>query len=221
MKIRLSTPYDVASLTVYLAACLYTLAVYTQLPETLATHFDAHGDPNGFMSKLTAALFSPILAAVLWPMTRLVPVLATRVGADAARVSAQRIAPPLACAALVLVMLVHVGLLRYALDPRVPIVRGVYLGVSLLLVVVGLLMPRSTRNAWIGIRNAWTLTSDKVWARVHRFAGQLFVMAGLVCGFSALFLVPSTTSSVVIASVVTTVAASFAYSWWVSRSLST
>ena len=46
-------------------------------------------------------------------------------------------------------------------------------------------LPRLQRNPLIGIRDAWTLTSDENWARTQRFASYAYVAGGLVslaCG---------------------------------------
>jgi uncharacterized membrane protein len=46
-------------------------------------------------------------------------------------------------------------------------------------------MGKVTRNFFVGIRTPWTLASDEVWLRTHRFGGRLFVLAGLVLLVSA------------------------------------
>jgi uncharacterized membrane protein len=51
---------------------------------------------------------------------------------------------------------------------------------GVLLVALGLVLPRIRRNAWIGFRTPWTLTSDENWARTHRFAGIAMVTGGIL-----------------------------------------
>jgi uncharacterized membrane protein len=46
--------------------------------------------------------------------------------------------------------------------------------------VIGNFMGKFRKNFFVGIRTPWTLTSDVVWERTHRFAGWLFVLAGAV-----------------------------------------
>lgn len=53
--------------------------------------------------------------------------------------------------------------------------------VGLLLMAVGNFLPKSQRNFTLGIRNRWTLSSDAVWRRTHRFAGPLMMAAGALC----------------------------------------
>jgi uncharacterized membrane protein len=222
MKIITLRGVDLVAGATWLAGCAFTAFVYGRLPETIATHFDVNGEPNGFMSRLGAALFSPILAAFVWLFMRLVPALAplSKVAVPNHKLSMERVTAPLAAAQVVFVTLVHGTLLVRALHETFPAVRAVLFGVGVLLAVTGLLLPRTSRNAWLGVRNAWTLTSDEVWSRTHRFAGQLFVVSGLVSGASALTARTGVASAVIIASVVVSAAASTAYAWWTHRGLS-
>ncbi|MHC1782118.1 MAG: SdpI family protein [Anaerolineaceae bacterium] len=49
---------------------------------------------------------------------------------------------------------------------------------ALLLYFSGRLLKRARRNYFIGIRTPWTLSSDVVWDRTHRFGGTAFQVAG-------------------------------------------
>ena len=58
--------------------------------------------------------------------------------------------------------------------------RVVAIGLSLLFIFVGNLLPKIKNNFFMGIKNPWTLSSDDVWNKTHRLAGFLFVIAGAV-----------------------------------------
>jgi uncharacterized membrane protein len=53
-------------------------------------------------------------------------------------------------------------------------------GLALLFGYVGLLLPRTKRNWFVGIRTPWTLSSDAVWDKTHRLGGTLFVIAAII-----------------------------------------
>jgi uncharacterized membrane protein len=57
--------------------------------------------------------------------------------------------------------------------------------VGLLLAFLGNYLTRVEPNWFIGVRTPWTLSSDAVWRRVHRTAGWLFVIGGLVIAAGA------------------------------------
>ena len=55
---------------------------------------------------------------------------------------------------------------------------GVFLGFVML--VTGNFMPRTKPNAAFGLRLPWTLANEDVWRKSNRFAGKLFMAAGIV-----------------------------------------
>ncbi len=52
--------------------------------------------------------------------------------------------------------------------------------VSAMLLYMGNYLGKLRRNFWAGVRTPWTLVSDTVWERTHRFAGWLFVGTGII-----------------------------------------
>jgi len=46
---------------------------------------------------------------------------------------------------------------------------------------LGSIMKQLKRNWFIGVRTPWTLSSDKVWEKTHKFASKIFkVWGGLI-----------------------------------------
>jgi uncharacterized membrane protein len=43
------------------------------------------------------------------------------------------------------------------------------------------LLEKAKRNWFIGIRTAWTLSSDTVWDKTHQLGAKLFKVTGLIC----------------------------------------
>jgi uncharacterized membrane protein len=65
--------------------------------------------------------------------------------------------------------------LGYALSvPRVMLA-----GFGLLMAVIGNYLGKMPKNYVVGIRTPWTLSSDYVWERTHRFAAPLFFVVGV------------------------------------------
>jgi uncharacterized membrane protein len=60
------------------------------------------------------------------------------------------------------------------------------IGVGILFIVLGNVMPKIRPNWFVGVRTPWTLSSRHSWNKTHRLAGWLFVFMGIVlgaCGF--------------------------------------
>ncbi|HSO40475.1 MAG TPA: SdpI family protein, partial [Labilithrix sp.] len=67
-----------------------------------------------------------------------------------------------------------------AIVPGASIARVIWLLLGGFYVALGLVLPRIKRNALMGIRTPWTLTSDENWARTQRVGGYAMVGAGVV-----------------------------------------
>jgi len=91
------------------------------------------------------------------------------------------------------------------------------LPLGFMFIAIGLLMPSFKRNFFVGIRTPWTLASDKVWNKTHKFGGTLFVAAGSV-SLATAFLLPGEQSVLAIVGVVLAAAlAGVAYSYFEFR----
>lgn len=58
---------------------------------------------------------------------------------------------------------------------------------GLLLVGLGIAMPRIEPNYTFGVRILWTLADPENWRRTHRFAGPVFVVMGAAMVVLAIF----------------------------------
>lgn len=65
-------------------------------------------------------------------------------------------------------------------SPGLDVVQISSIMVGLLLVVLGNLMPKATRNSLFGLRTKWSMYSDEAWRRCQRFGGITAVALGLV-----------------------------------------
>ncbi len=200
------------SLSLIALTALVTALLYRWLPDQIPTHFDAHGVANGFMPRPIGAWFGVALSVGLYALLahggRFLPAdWRTRVEKS-----------PMAFVVLLTVGLMSMiqGVILYAslvAPPDVATLLALALGGFW--VALGLVTPRVRRNPFVGIRTAWTLTSDENWARTHRLAGLLFVAAGLVAVLGGL--VGSLTLG--IAAIVTSALASVAYSFVLAKKL--
>ena len=156
--------------TLLLAALAFSLWALPHLPARVTTHWDLAGRPDGTMSPTVAALFVPLAGALLGAIFAFLP------HADPRREGLLHggIWWTLGNAILAFLAVVQVALLGYNLGWPLSINGVVLVGVGLLLVLLGFLMPRMQPNWFMGIRTPWTLTSDTVWRRTHALGGRVF-----------------------------------------------
>jgi uncharacterized membrane protein len=165
------------------AAIIASAVVYPKLPLSVPTHWDMVGRPNGWSSRLWGAWVMPIFLVALWALMRVLPAIDPR-GSNYAKFG------DAFEAIIVSIMLfmfgLHIIILRAALGLPVAMQRVLPVGVGVLFVVIGNLLPRARPNWFVGIRTPWTLSSDRVWEKTHRFGGHVFVAGGIVIVLAAL-----------------------------------
>ena len=181
-------------LLIVVAAFVASAVVYPRLPDRMPTHWELSPHPpgsvptpNGWSDRLWGAFGIPILLLGMWALMKILPRIDPR-GSNYAKFGG---AFEAIIISLMLFMLgMHFVVLRAALGYPVQIDRVVPIGVGLLLIVIGNLLPRARPNWFVGIRTPWTLSSDRVWEKTHRFGGRVFVAGGILITITALLWVP-------------------------------
>jgi uncharacterized membrane protein len=168
--------WDVLSLGVISLTGGMTALVYDRLPERVATHFDIHGQPNGWMPRAMAAAFMPIFTIGIWAITRNTYRL---VRDEEKRVAAAEPMPLIAALTAVFMCAIHCLILRFALAPGGDITSPLVVLMGAFFVALGLVLPRVRRNPIVGIRTFWTIKSPEVWARTQRVGGYSMVVGGV------------------------------------------
>jgi uncharacterized membrane protein len=158
-------------------------AVYSDLPERVPTHWNLSGEVDGWMSREWGAFLMPLILVAQLGLFYVLP----RIDPRGANYTKFKSTYDILIITLMIFMLgVHLLILAAAVGVGIPITRIVPAGVGILFIVLGNLMPRMRPNWFVGIKTPWTLSSDRVWDRTHRFSGRLFVVVGALIVLSAL-----------------------------------
>jgi uncharacterized membrane protein len=160
-----------------------TAAVYSRLPARVPVHFNIHGVADGWMSKPWGATILLLTCVIVW--------LTVRFGS---RILAGRARERMDASPVKMVGLLTVGLfvvlqllvLYSALADTMTIGRPLTIALGGYWIILAQVLPRVRRNPFIGIRTAWTLSSDENWARTHRFGAWAFSIGGVVAVLSGL-----------------------------------
>jgi len=165
------------SLLIVAAGFIASAVVYPRLPETIPTHWDFSGHPNGWSSRFWGAWLIPIFLLGMWALVRILPRIDPR-GSNYAKFGGAFEA--IIDTIMLFMLALHIVALRAALGHPMQMQRILPIGVGVVLIVIGNLLPRARPNWFVGIRTPWTLSSDRVWEKTHRFGGRLFVAGGLI-----------------------------------------
>ena len=170
---------------IILAPIVVGLILWDQLPAELATHFGENGEPNGWSSKEFAVFGMPLfLLAVHW-------FCAFFTGVDPKKENISNKMMTLVLWICPVVAIFGCGsTYMYALDDSInTTIMGVLL-VGCMFLVVGNYMPKVKQSYTLGIKLPWTLNSEENWNRTHRFAGGIWMAAGvlvIIGGFAEVF----------------------------------
>jgi Predicted integral membrane protein len=161
---------------------ILSAVAYPRLPATVPSHWNIHGQVNGWQSREWAAFFVPTLLLAVWAAMRALPKI------DPRRANYAKFQPTydlVIAMVLTIVALVHLAVLAYALGMPVSIHRLAPIALGLMFMVIGNQLPRARSNWWFGIRTPWTLSNDRVWERTHRVGGYFMTIAGVVIVLTA------------------------------------
>ncbi len=173
MKNKVADVLCLIIITLLVAVVIY---LYPVLPEKIPTHWNAAGEIDGYMAKPWGAFLMPLIAAVIFLVMKLIPMISPK----GFRTDEFRPVVNIFQVTLVAFM-AAIGLLTLlaAMGVNAPVDILVVSGVGLLLIILGNFMSKVRKNFFIGIRTPWTLASDEVWSRTHRLGGRLLMLAGL------------------------------------------
>ena len=90
-----------------------------------------------------------------------------------------------------------------------PIYKVMGIGIGLLFLVLGNVMPKAKPNNLMGVRTIWSYSSEAAWRKSQRAGGIAFAAAGVACivltlllhGFVIFWVIMGTTAAATIASV--------------------
>lgn len=175
----------IVSASLLALAWLSAALAYPQLPDQIPTHWNIHGEIDGYGAKWWALFLTPAIMLAAFLMFLALPWLSPRhFAVDAFRPTYEFIA----ITAMALMTYIHGLLLWAAWSGPVDISRALMAGICLALAVIGNVLGKVRRNFYVGIRTPWTLASERVWIDTHRLAAWLFALAGAAGAVSAVLL---------------------------------
>lgn len=196
-------------LVALLAAGVFSAVVYPDLPERMPTHWNFAGEADGWSSRFRGAVMLPLVGLAIWILLQVLPRI------DPLRVNFEKFRSTYDTAInaiLLFIAATHVFVIGVALGWPLDVTRGLPIGIGVVCILVGNVLPRARRNWMFGVRTPWTLTNERVWERTHRLAGYLFVLLGVALLVAAALPVVLPTEAVM-ASVAVVAAILFIYSF--------
>ena len=151
------------------------LILWNRLPEQMPTHFGFNGTADGYSGRPFAIIGLPLFLLAI----QLLCAFALRADPKKQNISEKLVQITLwICPAVSL----FAGLSIYlsALGFAINVSRLGMVFVGLIFIVIGNYLPKCRHNYTVGIRLPWTLDDEDNWNHTHRFAGYVWIIAGVV-----------------------------------------
>lgn len=150
---------------------------YPQMPEKFASHWDATGTVDGYLSKFWGLFIMPIISVGLFLLFIVIPRI------DPLKKNIEKFRKYFDIfIVLFFLFLFYLFILTilWNIGFRFNIIQLLSPAFSVLFFYCGVLVENAKMNWFIGIRTPWTLSSQKVWERTHKIGGKMFKACGII-----------------------------------------
>jgi uncharacterized membrane protein len=169
---------------IILLSFILSVYFYPQMPEQVASHWNAQGQVDGYMSKFWGLFFMPFVLVGLALLFLAIP----RIDPLKANIEAfRKYYDGFVILFLVFMLAIHFQVILWNIGIQISPNVMMPIAVGLLFFYAGILCENAKRNWFVGIRTPWTLSSDRVWDKTHQIGGKLFKVAGVIAFLGVFF----------------------------------
>lgn len=173
-KIKFKKESVISVIISILLFALVNLLFYKKMPETLPTHWGFNNKIDGYSSKFTTLITTPLLLIFLNIFSCFM------LDNDPKNKDKNNFVITIGKATIPLVMLItFVISVFYGLGKKINVMVIISIFVGFLLILIGNYLPKTKRNYTVGIKLPWTLNSDENRNKTHRLAGYFFILGGI------------------------------------------
>lgn len=180
MKLKLK--YEVFLWVLIIAPLFYLGQVWELLPERVATHWGANGEPNGWSDREALPWLIGGLGVGMYLLILVIPYLDPRtrnLRASSRSYNNLRVVLALMFSSIGFAMVR--GAVSESFDAGAWLMPGMFL----FLAAIGNYMHSLRSNYFIGFRTPWTLEYPEIWERTHRLGGRIWFWLGIIGAIGA------------------------------------
>jgi len=156
----------------WIAAFFY----YPKLPEMIPTHWNIDGQIDDYTAKPWGVYLVPIVSTVMSLLLLILP----KISPKGFRLdSALRVYYMITLIMALFLFGIMLLMFNAALDQSFDMNVWLLAGIGGLMIIIGNFLSKVPKNFFLGIRTPWTLSSDEVWYKTHRFGAWVFILSGL------------------------------------------
>lgn len=164
-------------LLIILLSFILAIYLYPKMPEQMASHWNAQGQVDDYISKFWGLFLMPIISLAMLLLFFLIPKI------DPLKANIEKFRKYFDWfIVLLIIFLFYIYLLSlfWNLNFRFNMTRMMIPALGILFFYMGILTENAKMNWFIGVRTPWTLSNEKVWDKTHRIGGKLFKISGII-----------------------------------------
>jgi len=168
---------NIISLAIVVASFIVAGYFYPQLPEKVASHWNAQGNVDGYLPKFWGAFLMPIISVVMYLLFLIIPAI------DPKKQNIEKFRKYFdwfIVLMLLFLFYLYALTLAWSLNYRFNLIQLLSPAFALLFYYSGVLINHAEPNWTIGIRTPWTLSNETVWKKTHILGGKLFKTTGSI-----------------------------------------
>lgn len=175
--IKINFKTEIFSVCVLLLTVIASFYFYNNFPESVPVHWNFAGVADRWSGSMMAAFIIPGVMIFMYVMFLFLPLLDPKKDRYVEFAKTYLMFRNLILAFMAFIYLISS---LNGLGYNFPIEIYVPGAVGVLFVVMGKYLPSVKSNWFVGIRTPWTLSSEEVWNKTHKFGGKIFIGAGLL-----------------------------------------
>jgi len=175
---------EIIILGIILLSFIVGIYFYPQMPEKMASHWNAQGQVDGYMSKFWGLFLIPFILVGLTLFFTTIPKI------DPLKANIEKFRrhyDGFIILFFIFMLSIHFQVILWNLGIKISSNVIVPIGIGILFFYVGILCENAKRNWFIGIRTPWTLSNKRVWEKTHKIGGKLFKIAGAIAFVGVFF----------------------------------
>ncbi len=175
--------YRFAVLLILLSIFISSIVSYPYMPSKMAIHWNESGSPDGYASKEIALSIIPVASALLSLLFIAIPWI------DPMKRNIQQFISyyyGMVIVFLLFMLLMNISMCLSNVSINV-ITQAVMIGISAMMLYIGILLKHAKMNWFVGIRTPWTLSSEEVWKKTHAIGSRMFIILAIII-FISIFL---------------------------------
>jgi uncharacterized membrane protein len=169
---------------IILLSFIISIYFYPQMPERIASHWNAQGQVDGYLSRFWGLFLMPFVLVGLALLFTTIPRI------DPLKTNIEKFRKyydGFIILFFIFMLSIHFQIIFWNLGIKISPNIIVPIGIGLLFFYTGVLCDNAKRNWSIGIRTPWTLSSERVWDKTHKIGGRLFKIAGVIAFIGIFF----------------------------------